>query len=78
MMKFNLTSPMELIREVIRNQRQKDDNETLQHVGRFQMRCNLCNRTFDASSRYLRFCKTCRITDEIYRYAEWLPGELAL
>lgn len=43
-------------------------------IGRFRLRCNLCHRSFRATSRQLRFCRKCRAEDELFRFADWLPG----
>jgi hypothetical protein len=50
---------------------QKHDDPTRQ-IGRFRLSCNLCSRVFRSTSRHLRFCRTCRIEDEAFRFAEWL------
>jgi hypothetical protein len=37
------------------------------------IRCNLCQRSYRARSRYDRFCKNCRDNQfELLRFADWL------
>lgn len=69
-MKTNL---VDLISKVILSEAYKQNSDAPSHIDRFQIRCNLCNRSFSSHSRHIRFCEKCRVTDEIYRYAEWLP-----
>jgi hypothetical protein len=38
-----------------------------------RVNCNLCGARYRASSRFQRFCQTCRLENELYRLAEWLP-----
>lgn len=40
--------------------------------GVHRRRCNLCHGFFRAASRFLRFCKSCRSEEELYRFSEWL------
>lgn len=40
--------------------------------GLFRLRCNLCSKAFRATSRFLRFCKGCRVGDERLKFAEWM------
>lgn len=36
-------------------------------------KCNLCNEKFLAVSRFERFCRSCKTTNEIYQFHETLP-----
>jgi hypothetical protein len=42
------------------------------------MRCNLCNRAFRAASRFHRFCKNCRLDEDLFRFSDWLPEGVAI
>lgn len=33
--------------------------------------CNLCGMTFKPSSRFVRYCDSCREENEIYKHAGW-------
>lgn len=44
--------------------------------GAEQMRCNLCNRVFRAASRFHRFCRTCKLDEDLFRFNDWLPEGL--
>ena len=39
-----------------------------------KIHCNICNRKFCRASQFDRFCRSCKTTDELYRFAGWLPG----
>ncbi len=41
-----------------------------------KIRCNLCERRFRSASQFDRFCNDCKQSDELYRFAGWLPGSL--
>jgi hypothetical protein len=40
-------------------------------------RCNICDRLFRASNSRLRFCKSCKASEEkegeLFRFHDWLP-----
>jgi hypothetical protein len=38
-----------------------------------QARCNLCGRLYRVASQFQRFCRSCRMGDELFKFAEWLP-----
>ncbi len=37
-------------------------------------RCNLCDQTFIALSRFQRFCGECKEKNDLYHYYETLPS----
>lgn len=40
--------------------------------------CGLCNHVFYNAKRHSLFCKECKLTNERYRFAEWLNGAIAI
>jgi len=70
-MKFRIKQGAERILEFVKGKKSKV-TDPMKHIGRFRMRCNLCNRVFRTTSPYYRFCKPCRNEDEVFRFAEWL------
>lgn len=71
-MKFKLSKTRQVFGFFKRGKKSKKDQEVMKRIGRFRMRCNLCTRVFRANSRFLRFCRSCRVEDEIFRFAECL------
>lgn len=43
-------------------------------MGNEQLRCNLCHRLFRAASKYHRFCRTCKLDEDLFRFSDWLPA----
>ena len=43
-------------------------------IGFEKLHCSLCNRVFRAASKFHRFCRNCKMDEELFRFAEWLPG----
>ncbi|MGZ3652740.1 MAG: hypothetical protein ACXVB9_14115 [Bdellovibrionota bacterium] len=41
--------------------------------GHGSRKCNLCNEAFRARTPFARFCSTCRETNELLRFGNWLP-----
>jgi endogenous inhibitor of DNA gyrase (YacG/DUF329 family) len=35
--------------------------------------CTICERSFEAATRFIRFCPFCRRRSEVLRFAPWLP-----
>ena len=40
--------------------------------------CNLCGVSFKAPTVYCCFCDDCKQHNELYRFHDWLPDELAV
>ncbi len=47
-------------------------------LGVEQMRCNLCHRAFRAASRFHRFCRSCKLDEDLFRFSDWLPEGAAV
>ncbi|MGZ3688848.1 MAG: hypothetical protein ACXWPM_08475 [Bdellovibrionota bacterium] len=41
-------------------------------MGVQKIECNICHRVFRATSRYHRFCRTCKEQNETFRFGEWI------
>ena len=41
------------------------------HQLRYEFHCNLCGIACVSVSRYRRFCHSCRVQSDVYRYSEW-------
>ena len=39
-----------------------------------KVRCNICDKCFRADSRFERFCRSCKLSDELYRFSGWFRG----
>lgn len=70
-MKFRIKQSAERILEFMKGKK-RNSTDPIRRVDRYRQRCNLCNRIFRSNSRYLRFCKSCRNEDEVFRFADWL------
>ncbi len=42
-------------------------------MGMERLRCNLCNKLFRAASKFHRFCRSCKLDDELFRFVDTLP-----
>lgn len=39
-----------------------------------RLRCSLCQKVFRAASKYHRFCRNCKMDEELFRFSDWLPA----
>lgn len=53
-------------------------NRKMKKKGQSPTRCNLCNRAFRAASRFHRFCRTCKLDEDLFRFSDWLPEGLSM
>lgn len=53
--------------KMILDQRKRQKRMEHEHV-----RCNLCHKIFRADSKYHRFCRTCKMDEDLFRFSDWL------
>ena len=49
------------------------DRKRKRKMGFEQMRCNLCRKAFRAQTKFHRFCRSCKLDEDLFRFCDWLP-----